>query len=206
MWNPSRFMAAGVLAGTLAACATQTTVQSQWRDPGYTGGPIRSAVVLAVGGSPTERRVFEDTVAQEMNTRGVNATPAWSLLPPSSAPLPEPVLEKALADSQAQALLLVRLMPLKTDYRVVDQPVWGPGPMWGWYGFYQGPWSVPMLQSYQLADTQTSLWDVKSRRLLWSGDMQAFDPSSVAASAQSYAKTLGQTLQQAALLPTAPAQ
>lgn len=207
MWHPGRWMTMLALVAGLAACASQTTVQSQWRDPNYRGGPVTSAVVMAVGGSMTERRIFEDTVAQKMNGLGVNTMPAYALIPPSATPLPEAALQRALTDSKAQAFVLIRLLPLKTGYQVVDQPVMPMmGPMWGWYGFYQGPWQVQTLQSYQLANTQTSLWDVASGRLLWSGDLQAFDPASIAASAASYTTALSGALQKADLLPAPKAQ
>jgi hypothetical protein len=185
----------------LTACATTSTVQSQWQDPAYTGGPIKSAVVLAIGGSVTEQRIFEDSVVARMNALGVSATTAYSLLPPSPTPLAEADLENVVRKAGVQGFVLIKLLPPQTGYQSVSQPVF-PQPMFGWYGAYQGFYSsYQTLVPYTIAASQTTLWDTQTRRLLWSGNLQSFDPASVAATARAYAATLSKTLQQGGLLP-----
>lgn len=197
-------MRIGVLlasASLLAGCATTSTVQSQWQDPAYSGGPIKSAVVLAIGGSITEQRIFEDSVVARMQTLGVQATPAYALLPPSATPVAEADLENAVHKAGVQGFLLIKLLPPETGYQSVAQPVF-PQPMFGWYGPYQNFYSsYQTLVPYTIASSQSTLWDTQTRRLLWSGNLQSFDPASVAATANAYAATLSKTLQQGGLLP-----
>ncbi|MGL6072292.1 hypothetical protein [Craterilacuibacter sp.] len=187
--------------GLLTACATTSTVHSQWQDPAYQGGPIKSAVVLALGASVTEQRIFEDSVVAQLNALGVRATTAYSVLPPSPAPLAEADLENAVRKAGVQGFMLIKLLPPQTGYQSVSQPVFPP-PVFGWYGAYQGFYSSEqILLPYTIAASQTTLWDTRTRRLLWSGNLQSFNPASVTATASAYAATLSKTLQQGGLLP-----
>ena len=39
---------------------------------------------------------------------------------------------------------------------------------------------VPEVMQYDVADVETSLFDVKTRRIVWAGTTQTFNPSTVA--------------------------
>jgi hypothetical protein len=47
------------VAALLSACAS-TTLQSAWFDTSYKGGQFRKILVVGVGASIADRRVFED--------------------------------------------------------------------------------------------------------------------------------------------------
>jgi F0F1-type ATP synthase membrane subunit c/vacuolar-type H+-ATPase subunit K len=142
------------VAVMVAGCAS-TTMQSTWRDPGYTGGPFRKVFVLGQAARDvTARRVLEDVLVTRMQAGGADAVPAWRHLP-GDRQADEATFAAAVAASGAEALLMVRLLGI---------------------------------------DTQT-------RRLVWSGTSETFNPTSVQRDAPGFADLIVSTLQKSGLLP-----
>jgi len=184
----------------LAGCAS-TTLQSQWRDPGYTGGPFRKVFVIGLSARDvTARRIFEDVMVAKLMVVGVQAVPEWQHLP-SDGPLPEGAVSAAVDGNGADAVLIARLVGI--DTRISVSPVAVPGP--GWYGpyagWYSGWYSAPQVTQYDVVIVETSLYDTKTKRLVWSATSQTVDPASVQKEAPAFADTIIGALQKAGLLP-----
>src|SRR4030095_7672705 len=117
----------------LAGCAS-TTLQSQWRDPGYTAGPFRKIFVIGLSARDvTARRFFEDVMVAKLMAVGVQAVPEWQPLPGDRV-LPEGAVSAAVDGTGADAVLIARLVGI--DTRISVSPV--PGPRLRWYGPYAG--------------------------------------------------------------------
>ena len=185
------FRAAAALAATFAIALTgcqSTSIQSAWFDPAYTGGPMRKIDVVGVGANVANRRVFEDIFAQKLGAVGVEGVPGYTVMP-DEARTAEAPFSSAIERSGAQGLLLVRLLGVDTRTQVSTTVVpagaaWGPGygPGYGPYGGFYGPAWVPVTQvsQYDVASVEVSLYDVKTRRLIWSATTQTMNPQSVA--------------------------
>ncbi len=182
--------AAGALV-LLASCAS-TTLQSTWVDPTFTGGPFKKVFVMGLAArNVTARRVFEDIMVSKLQAAGVQAVPAYQFIPNEGA-VPEPVLDEAVAKSGADSMMMTRLLGIETQTSVstmmVPGPVMGPGfgpgfgPGWGgpgWWGAYNAWYAVPQVTQYQIATAETTLYDVSTRRLVWTATSQTFNPTSV---------------------------
>src|SRR4030095_4092778 len=121
----------------------------------------------------TARRVLEDVIVAKLKAGGVEAVPGWQFL--SSGPMPEDAFAAAVAKSGADAMLMVRLLGVETQ-----TTVWPPmGPRVGWYGFYSGWYAYPDVTQSQIAVVETTLFDAKSRRVIWSGTSETLNPTSV---------------------------
>jgi hypothetical protein len=181
---------AGAAAGAailLAACAS-TTLQSTWSDPSFTGGPFKKIFVMGLAArNVTARRVFEDIMVAKLQAAGVQAVPAYQFVTTEGA-IPEPVLEADVARSGADAMLMTRLLGIETQTNVstmmVPGPVMGPGwgPGWGgpgWWGAYNAWYAVPQVTQYQIATAETTLYEVGTKRLVWTATSQTFNPQSV---------------------------
>jgi opacity protein-like surface antigen len=107
----------------------------------------------------------------------------------------------ALVASGAEALLMVRLLGIDTQTNI--SPMWVPGPGFGWYGVYSGWYAVPQVTQYQIAVVETTLFDTQTRRLVWSGTSETFNPTSVQKDAPGFADLIVSTLQKSGLLPAA---
>jgi hypothetical protein len=58
-------------------------------------------------------------------------------------------------------------------------PGFGPGPGYGWWGGYSGWYAVPQVTQYQVATAETTVFDVKTHKIVWSATSQTFNPRSV---------------------------
>jgi len=194
----ARLLLCGAVALAIAGCAT-TTLQSTWRDPGYSGGPFRKVLVLGQSARDvTARRVLEDVLVARIERAGADAIPAWRYLP-ADGQADEPSFNAAVAASGADGLLMVRLLGIDTQTSV--SPTLMPGPGFGWYGFYSGWYAMPQVTQYQIAIVETTLFDVKTRRIVWSGTTETFNPTSVQKDAPGFADLIVGSLQKGGFLP-----
>jgi hypothetical protein len=189
------------LTWLVAGCAS-TTLQSTWRDPGYTGGAFRRIFVLALSTRDvTARRVLEDVVVAKLAAGGVEAVPAWQSLP-NDGPVAESALTAAVTASRADGMLMVRLLGVDTQLTVWPPPM-GPGPRFGWYGAYSGWYAYPQVTQTQTAVVETTLFDVRSQRIVWSATSATMNPTSVQQDAPGFADVILGALRKDGLLPAA---
>jgi hypothetical protein len=187
------------LAWLIAGCAS-TTLQSAWRDPAYTSGAFKRIFVLALSTRDvTARRVLEDVVVAKLAAGGVEAVPAWQSLP-NDGPVPEAALAAAVTASRADGMLMVRLLGVDTQLTVWPPPV-GPGPRYGWYGIYSGWYAYPQVTQTQTAVVETTLFDVRSQRIVWSATSETMNPTSVQRDAPGFADVILGSLRKDGLLP-----
>ena len=185
---------AAVLLVGLSGCQS-TSIQSAWFDPAYTGGAMQKIDVVGVGGNVTDRRVFEDIFAQRLRAAGVDGVPGYTVMGDDARGAEGP-FSAAVEKSGAQGLIVVRLLGVDTKTQVSTTMVpggaaWGPGfgPGYGAYGGFYGPawYPVTQVQQYDVASVEASLYDVKTRRLVWSATTQTFNPRSVATETPGFA-------------------
>lgn len=163
---------AGALA--LAACAT-TTMRDSWFDPSVRSAPFARVLVVTVGGDLAQQRIFEDMLAEKLRTVGVDAVQGYRFLPDSKAT--EAQMDAAVARAGADGLMLVRFKGVRTETEVRTSMVPGAfGP--GWYGWYGSWYAVPEVYQTRIATVETSLFDVGSRKLAWTGVTETYDPAS----------------------------
>jgi len=194
MRNTLRMLALVVVGWALAGCAS-TTLQSAWVDTSFRGGPFKKIVVVGAGTNLTNRRVFEDIFSQQLVAAGTQAVPGYQVLP-DDARANEPAWNAGVAQSGADGLLLVRILGVDTKTTVTTTMVPGPA----FYGPYYGGWwgppmvAVPEVSQYDIANVETNLVDVKSRRVVWAGTTQTFNPTTVAKETPGFAQVIIQQL------------
>ena len=181
-----RALALGLATLTLAACQT-TSIKSAWFDPGYTGGPMKKIVVVGVGGNVVNRRVFEDVFAQKLRAAGVEGIPGYTVIQ-DDARAAEAPFAAAVEKSGAQGALMVRLLGVDTKTQVYTTMVSG-GFGWGPYGGMYGPGWYPVTEvnQYDIATVEASLYDVRTRRLVWAATTETVNPTSVERETPGYA-------------------
>ncbi len=196
LYQSVRGLAVAAGAFILASCAS-TTLQSTWMDPGYRGGQSkRIFVVGSSAGDVTTRRVLEDVVVAKLKAGGVEALPGWRFLA-NDGPADEATFAAAVAKSGADAMLMVRLLRVETQ-----TTVWPPmGPRFGWYGFYSGWYAYPDVTQSQIVVIETTLFDVRSQRIVWSATSETLNPSSVHKDAPPFADVILAALRKDSVLP-----
>ena len=173
----------------LGGCAS-TSLQSAWYDTSYSGGPFHKILVVGVGATVADRRVFEDSFAQQLNAVSTQGIPGYQFLP-DDARQNEPGWNQGVAASGCDGLLLVRVIGVDTKTQVSTMMV--PGPIY--FGPYGRPWgpqmvAVPEVTQYDVANVETNLFDAKSKRVVWAGTTQTFNPRTVAQETPGFAKLI----------------
>lgn len=179
-----------LIAGLFLAGCASTSLQSAWYDTSYSGGPFRKILVVGVGATLADRRVFEDSFAQQLNAAGTQGVPGYQFLP-DDARRNEPGWNQGVAASGCDGLLLVRVLGVDTKTQVSTTMV--PGPIY--FGPYGRPWgpqmvAVPEVTQYDVANVETNLFDVKTKRVVWAGTTQTFNPTTVAKETPGFAKLI----------------
>jgi len=187
-------MAAAML---LTACAS-TTLRDSWYDTSYTGGPFRRILVLGVSDNASERRIFEDVMAQRLAASGVEAIPAYRYLT-DDGKAPEPALDAAVRASGADGLLMSRVRGI--DRRTSVTTSMAPMPVFGWYGVYSAWYPYTDVRQFDIATVETSLFAAAGKGVVWSGMTETYEPTSVAKDAPGLAAVIVKALQQRGLVP-----
>ena len=195
-----RLLAAAVsLAAMVAAGCASTTLQSTWKDPGYSEGPFRKFFVIGLSARDiTARRVFEDVMVARLNAAGVQAVPEWQHLR-GDGQADEGSVAAAVAGTGADAVLMARLIGI--DTRISVTPAVVPGPGFGWYGGYSGWYAAPQVTQYDIAIVETTLFDTRTKRLVWSATSETVNPASVEKEAPVFADAIIVAMQKGGFLP-----
>jgi len=158
-----------LVAVTLFTGCLVTKVTSTWKDPSYQGSP-KKILVYAVLKSPMLRRIMEDEFVAHFKYRGINAVPGYRVFPGEELVMKEVLKEKLNAEG-FDTLLLSRVTGTRTE------PASGQTYQPSYYGSYQGYYSSGYSEAYSssygaedyYATTETSLFDVASEKMIWSG-------------------------------------
>lgn len=104
----------------LVSCASQS-VKLSWtnRDLGAVG--IEDVLVVGISGDLTRRRIFETSFVEELQKRGINAIPSYSIEPKLIETKKEALL-KVVEKADAKIVLLTHLIRSK-EKTVVQQSV-----------------------------------------------------------------------------------
>ena len=131
------------------------------------------------------RRLNEDVLAAELRQRGIEAIPAYTMIPgDDTANLP--TLEKAVSAAGADGVLTVQTISVQQQssyqpgYYTNYPGYWYPSafPSWNLYGYYGsiGYYEPPYATTWEVATIQVSLFDAGSGKLRWAGTVQTSEP------------------------------
>ena len=174
---------AGVLMN-LTGCTT-ISVSNQWRDPNWVGPPAANVLVVGITKSATFRRIFEDTFVQQLQSAGLTASASYTQIPPGEGAGTQ--LGDLINSSGAQAVLATRVE--RVERRVNVSPS---GPAYGgFYGWYGAAWaSTPNVTQYDVVTLETSVWDVKGGKVIWTVTTQGVASGDIPKATTELAKTL----------------
>ena len=192
-------------AALLVACGTTTEIPNAWHNPAHEGSPYQKVFVIGVGENDTNRRLFEDQFAATLSDKGGVASPSYGALPHSER-LTEPQIRGAIQGGGYDGVVVTRLLGVeeKTEY-VPPRTYTVPGHYYGYYGYYGSSWDVVhepgYYQTHTIVRLETNLYDVGSGDLVWSGQSETFNPSSLADSIDSVTKAVAKRMRKESLVP-----
>jgi hypothetical protein len=197
--------AALLVASILVACGTTTEIPNAWHNPAHEGSPYQKVFVIGVGENDTNRRLFEDQFAAALSGKGGIALPSYGELPHSER-LTEAQIRGAIRGGGFDGVVVTRLLGVeeKTEY-VPPRTYTVPRHYGGYYGYYGSSWDVVhepgYYQTHTIVRLETNLYDVESGELVWSGQSETFNPSSLTDIIDSVTKAVAKRLRKDSLIP-----
>ena len=204
----ARFAFISLLALSVSACST-TTFQSEWRNPN--ARPIKLAgqkvVGLFMSNDPTLRRSAEDAMVRELNARGAQGVPAYTVLND------EEISDRDSAKRKLESLgfagtVVMRIVGSQNEYR------YEPGTYWTvpryhrfWGGYWSYGWTTVYEPGYLSVDrvvsVETLVYSFAQDELVWAGISRTIDPKGVQAFIAELASAVAGEMTKAGLLASA---
>jgi hypothetical protein len=192
-------------AGMLASCAS-TRLIADIQEPGYRGGPIESALVIAIADNPQTRQTFEDAFVQEFRRRGLVAHAGLDALNPGTPTSPE-AMEPAAKQLGVEAVFTACLLESKEE-RIYTAPiyyerqyirgttVYAYSPTMTGYVFREGYYTT-----YRYYTPESTLSSVQTGGRIWSAGSETEDPEPAERAIADLAKAVADNLKKHGLLP-----
>jgi hypothetical protein len=197
----------GILLGAavLAACGTTTKIPNAWRNPAHEGMPFQKIFVIGVGKNESNRRLFEDRFAEVLSGGGAVALTSYGSLPDSQR-LSEAQVREAIEGGGYDGVIVSRLLGVEEETEYVPPRTYSvPRHYGGYYHYYGTSWDVVHEPGYFKTHTtvrlETNLYDVGTGELVWSGQSETFDPSSLEDIIESATKAVAKRLSEESLIP-----
>jgi hypothetical protein len=180
-WTRAVLGVAAALIGLALAACSSTILRDSWKDPQFRGEPLRNVLVIGVARSPAHRRIFEDGFAQALRVRGTGGAASYPLLPEEGA-IPNERIKEAVARARADGVLITRVLRVQRNVQVTPGYL-VPGYAYGFYPYYHATWVAvpPTVDQYDVLTIESTLWDMRSERAVWSGTSESTEPKDVAA-------------------------
>ncbi len=167
-----------------SACSA-TTFETEWRNPN--ARPIRLAgqkvVGLFMSSNPSFRRSAEDAMVRELNARGAQGVPAYTVLDDSE------IRDRDAAKNKLESLgfagaVVMRVVSSQNEYR------YEPGSYWTvpryrrfWGGYWGYGWSTVYEPGYLTVDrvvrVETLVYSFRQDELVWAGVSRTVDPAGI---------------------------
>ncbi len=193
----------------ITACGGGTKLTKKQMDEERRGKPVSSLLVIAVTYDQEVRRSFENKLVAQLKATGIEAVTSVDVIPISEKQQleKEKVLE-VVAEFGNDAALITHLVYLE-DKEIITRDFSGARPMGGIGGAGAGHflWSYGNAYSPGYSSMRTTirlisnLYDVKTEKLIWSGESETSKPDSLNQLIDDVIKVVLEDLKKNQLLP-----
>lgn len=164
-----------------ASCARNARLASTWRDPAFQDTSLAKLLIVAVGRTPGERRMFEDRFAEDLRGEGVDAAASYRLI--GDVRIDSALVDASMHREGCDGILISRVVDRQTIRRYY--PLYG-GPGYSGHGYFGPPsayhagwWSYYSLGPGYIANrasddeqrvtVETNLYRHDNGQLVWAG-------------------------------------
>jgi hypothetical protein len=171
-------LAALVAVLTLSCGGTQITKSSI--DRNRVGKPVSDILVIVVADKPENRATFERKFVEHLQAAGVEAVSSTEAIPmPPDLKLEKDVILKAVAKYETDAVIVTFLAGIEEKDTNVNTGRVYQG-YYDYYGFAYGYVNdTGFYRGVTTVKLRTNLYDVKTEKLIWSGESKSTDVGSV---------------------------
>lgn len=147
----------------IISCAGTELTHKQVNEA-YIGGPVSDILVIAMMVNDDTRRIFEQKFVEQLKSAGTNATLSVDSIPmPVDLDLKKETIFNAAIQFEKDAVIITRLI----DKEEKDVYTRGGRSHRGYYGSYAYDRGYSSTRKILLLET--NLYDVKTEKLIWSG-------------------------------------
>lgn len=172
-----------------SGCASNTSIATQWKEPGFSGPPLRRLLVLGISRQIATRRVFEDTVVAVLAEQGVAAVASHTAMS-QDGPVDRESVARAVRETSTDGVLVARLVGRELETRrdtqleMVPMRSLGLGLSHAWTRVYE-------VREREVihAIGETSVYRVSDGALLWTAITDTVDPTNVQTAARGFSRT-----------------
>ena len=192
-----------VFSGVFIIACAGTKLTHTWVDETYHGKPVSNILVIAVTHKEDNRQSFEDKFVSQLKVSGVEAVSSYNVIPiPADLELKKEEILKVVKKLKNDAVIITHLVGIeeKESYTPPEQDRGGYYGHYGWaYGYTHEP---GFYRTHTIVRLATHLYDVKTEKLIWSGESESLDPGSTNQIIDDVIEVLIKDLQKNNLLPT----
>jgi hypothetical protein len=183
-------------ASALGACSTTQLVTS-WRDPAFSGPPLKKVMVMGISRQATARRVFENTFVASLGEVGVTAVASHVGLPQDGPPDHSAVAQavrEAGVDGVIVSRVIAREREVRRDMQInpVSRRSFYPGLGFVWVRVYE----PQEIETVHLV-AETTVYRVSDGQLIWSGITDSLEPTNWESATKGFARSTIAGLKQA---------
>jgi len=147
----------------------------------YKGKPVSNILVIGITGNEDSRRSFERKFVAQLKSAGVEAISSEDAIPmPADLELKKETILKAVNQFKNDAVIITHLID-KEEKEVFTR---GGEADRGYYGFYHSRYTFSYARDPGYSNTsktirlETNLYDVKTEKLIWSGQSKTLSKDS----------------------------
>ncbi len=159
----------------IISCAgTETELTQNQVNEAYKGRPVSDILVIAITGNEDSRRTFERKFVARLKSAGVEAISSEEAIPmPPDLKLKKEMILSAVNQFGNDAVIITRLID-----REVKEVYTRGGTARGYYGYYSRHSAPGYASTSKTIRLETNLYDVKTEKLIWSGQSKTFSKDS----------------------------
>jgi hypothetical protein len=163
----------------IISCAGTELTQKQV-DEAYKGKPVSNILVIAITGNEDSRRSFERKFVAQLKSAGVEAISSEEAIPmPADLELKKEAIIKAVNQFKNDAVIITHLIS-KEEKEALSRS----DAVQSYYGFYHSRYMGSYAHDPGYSSTkktvllETNLYDVKTEKLIWSGQSKTISRDS----------------------------
>jgi len=171
------FIAVAVMALFLISSCASTKLSAVWKDESY-AGTVKKVLIIGISKNETTKKFFEREFSKQLKKRGIEAIPAYDVLP-ATGELDKETVESKVKELGIETVLITRYLDQKTmTTHIPGQLYVVPDYYRGYMGFYNAGYRHIYEPGYQIdheiISLETNVYDVKSGKLVWSALSETF--------------------------------
>jgi hypothetical protein len=174
------WLVCALFSGVLIIACAGTKLTQTWVDEAYRGKPVSNILVIAITYKEEVRHSYEDKFVAQLKALGIEAVSSADVIPiPADLKLEKDQIFNVVKKFENDAVIITHLggVEEKETYSPPDKYYTG------FYGYYDGLHTLQSSPGFYTSHTfvrlVTNLYDVKTEKLIWSGQSETKDPDSI---------------------------